>query len=84
MSGIFVPCLSYEVASGSDITPCIKMDKPLVVYEMLSITTSHIWQILMFSHQKCDYNFFTLYDICTPVFFILLNKLGKAIKPEAC
>ena len=24
--------LLYEVTSGSDITPCIKIDKPLVVY----------------------------------------------------
>ena len=24
--------LSYEVASGSEITPCNKVDKPLVVY----------------------------------------------------
>ena len=24
--------LSYDVASGSEITPCNKMDKPLVVY----------------------------------------------------
>ena len=36
--------LSYEVASGSEITPCNKIDKPLVVYRftgnvMTSITT---------------------------------------------
>ena len=36
--------LSHDVASGSDITPCIKIDKPLVVYRfsgnvMTSITT---------------------------------------------
>ena len=24
--------LSYDVTSGSEITPCIKIDKPLVVY----------------------------------------------------
>ena len=24
--------LSYDLASGSEITPCIKIDKPLVVY----------------------------------------------------
>ena len=24
--------LSHDVASGNDITPCIKVDKPLVVY----------------------------------------------------
>ena len=34
---------SYDVASGSEITPCIKIDKPLVVYRfsgnvMTSIT----------------------------------------------
>ena len=25
-------CLSYDFASGSEITPCNKIDKPLVVY----------------------------------------------------
>ena len=27
--------LSYDVASGSDIPPCIKIDKPLLVYRFL-------------------------------------------------
>ena len=27
--------LSYDIASGSEITSCIKMDKPLVVYRLL-------------------------------------------------
>ena len=36
--------LSYDVASGSEITPCNRIDKPLVVYRftgnvMTSITT---------------------------------------------
>ena len=36
--------LSYDVASGSEITPCNKIDKPLVVYRftgnvMTSVTT---------------------------------------------
>ena len=36
--------LSYDVASGSEITPCNKIDKPLVVYRftgnvVTSITT---------------------------------------------
>ena len=36
--------LSYDAASGSEITPCNKIDKPLVVYRimgnvMTSITT---------------------------------------------
>ena len=36
--------LSYDVASGSEITPCNKIDKPLVVYRFMgnvltSITT---------------------------------------------
>ena len=36
--------LSYDVASGSEITPCNKIDKPLVVYRftgnvMTSITS---------------------------------------------
>ena len=39
--------LSYDVASGSEITPCNKIDKPLVVYRfsgnvMTSITTQRI------------------------------------------
>ena len=38
--------LSYDVTSGSEITPCNKIDKPLVVYRfsgkvMTSITTLH-------------------------------------------
>ena len=38
--------LSYDVASGSEITPCNKIDKPLVVYRftgnvMTSIATLH-------------------------------------------
>ena len=37
-------CLSYDVACGSEITPCNKIDKPLVVYRfsgnvMTTITT---------------------------------------------
>ena len=37
-------CLSYDAASGSEITPWNKIDKPLVVYRfmgngMTSITT---------------------------------------------
>ena len=40
----FYLCLSYDVASGSEITLCNKIDKPLVVYRstgnvMTSITT---------------------------------------------
>ena len=42
--GHFSESLSHDVASGSDITSCIKIDKPLVVYifsgnVMTSITT---------------------------------------------
>ena len=29
---MFESVLSYDVASGSEITPCNKIDKPLVVY----------------------------------------------------
>ena len=33
--------LSYDVASGSEITPCNKIDKPLVVYRFMgNLTTS--------------------------------------------
>ena len=43
----FLKCfLSYDIASGSEITPCNKICKPLVVYRftgnvMTSITTLH-------------------------------------------
>ena len=39
--------LSHDVVSGREITPCIEIDKPLVVYRfsgnvtMASITTLH-------------------------------------------
>ena len=41
--GTYVITLSYDLMSGSEITPCNKMDKPLVVYRftgnvMMSIT----------------------------------------------
>ena len=29
--------LSYDIESGSDITPCIKVDRPLVVYKFGSV-----------------------------------------------
>ena len=29
---VYIVHLSYDVASGSEITPCNKIDKPLVVY----------------------------------------------------
>ena len=43
-SGNYYWTLSYDVTSGSEITPCNKIDKPLVVYRftgnvMTSITT---------------------------------------------
>ena len=44
---LFILFLSHDVASGSKITPCNKIDKPLVVYifsghVMASITTLDI------------------------------------------
>ena len=44
LSWVHYGILSYDVASGSEITPCNKIDKPLVVYTftgngMTSITT---------------------------------------------
>ena len=44
MMSSFFSILSYDVASGSEITPCNKICKPLVVYRfsgnfMTSITT---------------------------------------------
>ena len=54
----FYACLSYEVASESEITPCNKIDKPLVVYRftgnvMTSITKlRHNDKIITFLRQK--------------------------------
>ena len=44
MLKVILICLLYDVASGSEITPCNKINKPLVVYRftgnvMTSITT---------------------------------------------
>ena len=50
--------LSYDVASGSEITPCNKICKPLVVCRftgkvIMSITTlRHIDKIITFLRQK--------------------------------
>ena len=46
----FYEFLSYDVASGSEITPCNKIDKPLVVYRslgnvMTSIITLDIYDV---------------------------------------
>ena len=32
--------ISYDVTSGSEITPCNKIDKPLVVYKFINVMTS--------------------------------------------
>ena len=39
---------SYIVASVSDITPCVKVDKPLLVYRCIdgSNNVAYIWQKL--------------------------------------
>ena len=43
-------CLSYDVASGSEITPSIKIYKPQVVLQIfgkryeITVSTLHIWQ----------------------------------------
>ena len=39
MSSLIRDYLSYDIVSGSEITPCNKIDKPLVIYRMTSITT---------------------------------------------
>ena len=36
--------LSYDVASGSEITPCIKIDKQLVVYRLLGKVSCMNWR----------------------------------------
>ena len=62
-SYIFLPnerrVLSYDVASGNGITPCIKINKPLVVYslmlEMLCADvhdkSKYYGKIFVFSHK---------------------------------
>ena len=53
--------LSYGNASGSDITPCFKIDIPLVVYKFLEcyeirpILSPTYVKYLTFSRQKCDF-----------------------------
>ena len=53
--------LSYEVASWSEVKPCNKIDKPLVVYRfsgnvMTSITRwVHNDKIITFLPQKLDF-----------------------------
>ena len=47
--------------SGSEITPCNKIDKPLVVYRFSGnvmtsiITLSKIRELSTLSHQKCNF-----------------------------
>ena len=58
--------LSYDVASGSEITQCNKIDKPLVVYRftgniMTPITTlRHNDKIITFLRQKYDFKVFII------------------------
>ena len=42
--------LSYDIASGSEITPCIKIEKPLVVYRFSENVMKR-----RFSRQKFDF-----------------------------
>ena len=35
--------LSYDVASESEITPCNKIDKPLVVYGSILLNIHEVW-----------------------------------------
>ena len=58
---IFYYFLSHDVASGSDITPCNRIDKPLVVHRFSGnviiasiITLRKRGEILTFSREKCD------------------------------
>ena len=58
--------LSDDVASGSEITPCNKIDKPLVVYRfvgnvMTSITTLRTYyKIISFLRKKSDFKVFVI------------------------
>ena len=57
----FIPLLSYDIASESKIPPCIKIDKPLVVYRFsgnvikMTLLMPRIWQNPNIFTQK--YNF---------------------------
>ena len=48
--------LSYDVVSGSEITPCNKIDKPLVVYRF---TGNVMTSITTLRRQWQNYNVFT-------------------------
>ena len=48
--------LSYDVASGSEITPCNKICKPLVVYRL---TGNVITSIRTLRHKDAIITFFT-------------------------
>ena len=58
--------LSYDVTSGSEITPCNKIDKPLVVYGftgnvMMSIKCClHNGKIITFLRHKSDFKVYVI------------------------
>ena len=64
--GLVYRKLSYGVVSGSEIPPCNKIDKPLVVYRftgnlVTSITTlRRNDKIITFLRQKRDFNAFVI------------------------
>ena len=43
---VIYPNLSYDVASGSEIPPCNKIDKPLVVYRFTGNVITFITLVL--------------------------------------
>ena len=55
-TSIIEPFLSHDVASESDITPCNKIDKPLVVYRF---TVNVMTSIIMLRKIRENLNVFT-------------------------
>ena len=62
--------LSYEVASGGEITPCNKMDKPLVVLGGFPLSISPLLTMQNSSKVIHSQNQFT-HTLLTKVFYLM-------------
>ena len=74
--------------SGSGIMPCIKFDKPLVVYIFSNVVITSILmvrthdKILMFSCQQCNFKVVLMSyniesNICAPVSLNFIKLVAK-------
>ena len=67
-------CLSYDVASESEITSCIKIDKPIAVYRFSrNVMKRHAFgKTLTFSGQSYDLKIILMsYDTMNLTFMLL-------------